>query len=344
MTQRAEGVPESIIAFVDLLGTKEFSHNEPRRFEQSLATFTEAVKSAASVLDATAETYYFSDCLYFETQLASAAAEFLSYLRGELMVAGFYLKAGVRTGTLGASESGEPTARPKVSGTTFRGNVVDVYAYQDSLKGAGIRVADDVANAIGEPCVRSCHLPFPNSSVGETFTDLRLRPEDLSEEILDRVLKDFFVAATRSKKFGRNYISLLSTWVRSSMFSVREGKTHDRAFLPANRADYVVDVFLGREFERHFGTLTGIEYVYYALLDELFTQNVEHEVRDLDRVIDFFCRRKKLITKLESVSTSILDRRARNDLLKKFSSTITIAPGNGGDNSKTRGGATPAMS
>jgi hypothetical protein len=316
---------ERIIGFADLLGTSEFSHNEPRRFDKSLVAFTEALRSAATELNS-GDVYFFSDCMYFEAKELRQVLVFLSYLRGELMAQGFFIKGAVRLGSLGVVTDGPGSAAGNVRGVTFRGNVVDVYSYQDALKGIGIRFDEDVFRRFGlrNRSVRSCHMPFSNNAIAESFQDLPLRPVDMNEKVLSRLLKDFFIAATRSRRYGRYYVTLLSTWIRSSSFAPRR-KSKALKSLPPH-VSFLLDSLLGRDFERYFGSVTGIEYVFFTLLDEVYRQNETSPTPALERVLDYFCQRKKLIGKLEVVPTGVLCRAARNLLLLRLSSTMSIAP------------------
>lgn len=331
---------QNSLAFVDLLGTSEFAQNERTRFQQSLVTFKETVESGASLLASTDSVYFFSDCLYLETDAPERAIAFLRYLRRHMLLQGFYMKGALGYGTLDVlSPSGvgagarqghsrdqneAPPTGPTIRGHSFRGDVVEIYALQDALKGIGIRVAETlVPNLDHSFLVQSCHLPYPNSRVAECFSDLRFSAFDLDEESIQFLLRDFVMAATRSKRYGRYYLSVLISIIRSSQYSglAASPRTDEEVF-----GDHFVEILLTKDFERNFGTLPGIEQVYFALLDELYHQSQKKMIEWLDPVQDFLARRRRYISHLETVPSCIFGRASRNRFLQFVSQSIRISP------------------
>lgn len=322
--------PTRVIGFFDLLGTREYARNEPERFKRGILTFKESVEHAASELSGQDTVFLFSDCAYFESAKAERAVAFVAEVRMSLLLQGFYMKGAIGLGRLGAinalstPSSGVPksksSGRQIVRGHTFEGEVVDIYSSQDTLKGIGIRVQTELVQRLERrgTCVNSCHLPDKAKREGMCFVDLKFRPSEMDAEIFRFIVADFFVSATRSSSFGRYYVTLLITWIRSCDFESRDGQVIDAA------ADETVRFLLDRTFEKNVSRLPGSELMYYALLDRVYTElgRSRNSNKVVNKVQEFISTRRWLISRLETVPVCIFSRESRGTLLAHLSGSI----------------------
>ncbi len=308
-------VKTGFIAFIDLLGTRERVQRSSAEFYTSLRNFQELVTYFAPLLDDNGTVYFFSDCAYVESEALPPLLGYLGQLRMALFTIGLFMTGAVGRGKLNAvapnsssriddQKSVEQT-RQIVHGSFFGQDVAPVYALQDSLKGIGIRFDSSAQRSAKSTWVKSCHYPRFGSRL-ELIADLRYDAEKLDEEILRRFFSEFLKAKTRSKKYGRYYITCLVTIIRSLHF----GQVTEKALRGyASTEKHVSELYLYKQFvsgfvDRNFGDLMGIECVYYTLLDEVYGKCDPSIQLILTKV---FYGKKRLLRALENIPYEILN-------------------------------------
>lgn len=312
---------KNLIAFVDLLGTSELSRVDPRAFFTSLTTFKEVICNYSSELDPRGEVYFFSDCAYVQSSSMEGIVKYLRRVRQTLSEQGLYLTGAIGEGSLNASDPPQRNRTDEriVKGSSFGPDVVSVYGLQNGLRGIGIRIDNSVARrfqAKGYGIV-SCHLPQTNSRHAEYFWDLKFSPDELNENILRTFVKNFFKTNTKSRRFGRYYISYLVSWINSADFrEAGRGKGDQQDQLPL-----ICELLLNGMLERNFSDLSGMEFIYYAMLEKAYKECNSPKL--ISKFENFIARRKKLISRLETMPRTLFDEDSRKKFLNFLSARAT---------------------
>jgi hypothetical protein len=301
------------VAFMDLLGTTYYAQTDKKQYRENLWKFKEALSTRASILSVRSRVYFFSGCAYVMAESIASLVDYLVEVRGCLLVQHLYLQGAVEPGHL-LPDSDGIDGSGTVTGTIFGPDVAGVYAQQSALKGAAIRVSEALIRSrqlAPTRCVQSCHLPNPTHSMPECFFDLRYRPSDIDRRQLEDILGDCLKAKSVKRSAGAYYISLLVSMIRSANWrlvnldkSVKENPTGARQ---------IYDLLVAKDFGRHFSDVRGIEFVYFALLDEVYKQ-CEHKPV-CEEVRDYIGSRQKLLHRIESVPWTMLTHQTRHKFL-----------------------------
>jgi hypothetical protein len=304
------------IAYFDLLGTSDLSRYEPLTYITSLGEFKTHVTSEAKYLT-DGSVHYFSDCAFVECNDLAELISYMQRVRGSLFDGGYYLTAAIAPGALKPKHK----SSGRVAGTYFEGDVVEVYGLQSNLKGIGVRVHPKLVDSVRDlrQAVDTCHLPLTTGRQGECFVDLKYDVVPRHEPFR-LFLRNFFKVNTRSRRLGRYYISALISWINSSRFDTVELPTEE-----GDNRSLVLDVLLNGTFERNFGDLVGIEYIYFALLDKIFRDDTTAELREFAQKY-VAQRRTKLVARVEHVPPCIFSRESYGKFVDFLSSRTGFLP------------------
>jgi hypothetical protein len=302
----------SVIAFLDLLGTTHFAKADATIYHEHLVSFKTALLSRASLLKNTGKVFLFSDCAYVMCSDVRIILEYLREVRAVLLLEHIYIQAAIEPGELSPVQIGTQGG-DTVSGTIFGPDVAPLYARQHALKGAAIRVSDDLADRRGIKayCVMSCHLPNPTNSVAECFWDIRYPQDNISRKQLENVLADCINAKSTQRSAGTYYISVLISMIRSVDW--KSVNLNARVSENDTGARHLYELLIRGEFNRHFGDLRGVEYVFYALLDEVYKGCERKPV--FEEIRRYVATRPRLLRRIESVPPKLLDNKSRQKFL-----------------------------
>jgi hypothetical protein len=246
------------------------------------------------------------------------------------MEEGFYLKGAVGRGSLEANElhgGGKikdkeilSQRRRTVKGSSFGQDVVGIYALQDGLRGIGIRIEDSLGRELLKKgyAVSSCHLPQINTRHATCFYDLKFGKRELEDGVLKKFVKNFFMTNTKSRRFGRYYISFIVSWINSADFS--EVDPSENGDSPRT-APLIFQLLISGALERHFTDLVGIEYIYFAFLEQIYKQCQSQKV--IMKVEAQVANRKKLVACLGNLPDCIFSGKSRRNFLDYLSGRIT---------------------
>ena len=260
-------------AFIDLVGTRERARHSSNDYREALSTFQQRVAESLLVTGSapSVRVYIFSDSAFVESEARDSLIAFLVALRSYLLLDGLYFTGAIRRGGLEARPAAaalgglvSAATRQKLEksllGNCFSSSAADLYVDQELIKGIGFSAEKSFAPsqkaAATSAFVWSCFLPEFGSRQARAFLDLRIPKKDLTPDGAERILRDAFSAKTRSRKYGRFYVSLLVTWVQSASLQKTSNRHDDR----------IVEASASGELERLLGDVVGIELVYLAIL------------------------------------------------------------------------------
>ena len=217
------------IAHLDLLGIVA-STAESGLYRSKISRFTDLLIQNADLLGEGSKLHYFSDCAYIQADDLEGLIEFLSDLRHLLLMNamdGTYMTATVTRGKLAPHTSERKASRRcDVQGVSFLGEAIaELYGYHGKFKAAGIWLHEDVVNDLKN----SRHTTVPSFFIPEvaqpgkpeeivTYTDVAFSDEHsvyYFRRLFRRVLHDALSAGNQNPRFGRNYVPLLVTLMRS---------------------------------------------------------------------------------------------------------------------------------
>jgi hypothetical protein len=284
----------------------------------------------------TGKVYFFSDCAYIESVNLDDLVKYIREIRRTLLEEGYYLKGAIGPGALDASEAHSSqeitnsTIRKQrekvVKGSVFGTDVVPIYALQDSLRGIGIRIDKRVADVFEKRHYRvnSCHLPQSNSTHAECFDDIKFDDRELEDKILRAFIRTFFTSKTKSKKYGRYYIPFVLSWINSTDFSAVEVDEKKKK-IHSQSTPLIFNMLLNGTFEKYFADLTGIEYIYFAFLNKIYSECANSQ-KLVEKVVGHVANKKRMVSRLENLPECILNGENRDEFLKYLSRKVMGVP------------------
>jgi len=299
-----------VIAFVDLLGTGYYAKTDKNLYQEHLTQFRFALEEFAPIIAGSGEVYFFSDCAYIASDDSSRLLEYMSEIRSSLLPHHIYLQGAIQAGKL---EPRPVNNNKVVHGTIFGSEVAGVYAAQDGLKGAAVRIVEPGIDAqlIRRFCVTSCHLPSSANPSPQCFQDLRYRDDEINRLTVENLLVDCMRAKAVGKSGGAYYISPLITMINSVRWSINvdaDAREDERG------ARNLFDLIIRDDFVRHLGDLRGTYLVLYAMLNKAYEQNEGMSV--CKQIQQYIVSKPSILERIDSVPQEILTYDHRRKFLE----------------------------
>jgi len=213
---------ESYIAYLDLLGTKNFS-GDVETYTQNIQHFYDSINFCSALLKDGDIVAYFSDCSYIQTFSIKNMVDFLRYLREVLMSYNLFFNAAVIKGELDIKNDLDNS---RVRGISFNNPAVSkVYLAQDNYKGAGIHLEDAVKEEIKKEeklvkyLTKSIYLPGLDIQP-KAYFDLKFdvksdKNSQLEYQSTRCIFENALNACLKAKTFGKYYVATLATLINS---------------------------------------------------------------------------------------------------------------------------------
>lgn len=171
---------EKLVAFIDLLGTKDSHKVSTNELASHLTLFAQALAENASRLDEnTSSIDHFSDCAYIATSsIDSRVFDFLADVRFSLLRHGLYFKCGVDLVKSDETQINDKVIYENVGKASipkvetffkyrlFGREIIPAYLHHEGLKGVGFSVSSKAADAGKGKTVESL---FVNEKVAGAF-------------------------------------------------------------------------------------------------------------------------------------------------------------------------------
>ena len=211
------------IAFLDLLGTKDFSDNA-KVYTEKISCFYESAKECSYHLNDVGNVGIFSDCLYAESKELLNLVRFLTSLRDRLCSKEIFFAAALMEGTIGVVKQAK-AKRDNFFGVAFENSMIaEVYIKQTRFKGIGIfideSIVKEVDNLRGIRAVKSVFMKDVESGEIIAYHDIAydMRNDEYAgyeQAVLKLIINQCLLAYTQSDRFGRYYLSILATILNS---------------------------------------------------------------------------------------------------------------------------------
>lgn len=332
-----------VIAFIDLLGTKESSKVPTDTFQDAIDLFKNTLFTHSKKIT-DIKIHGFSDCAFLEFCITPESIVFLNRLRSSLFAESYYFKCSIIEGSL------EVENEPQVGGNktfiTFGKNSVNAYLTHENYKGLGYVFDDKVINTFlkGETVISAFleknnqykkyyDLKYNESYVGnkEYYSEIKLnngvepsKVNERAEKNLNVFLKDFLMAKTKDKRYAKYYISTMIALVNSSDFSSINYLTKTNMW--ENIPILFYKLFLDKNFDKRIATIAGSEIIYWAAinhyLDSLDIASKKDIMDDMviQKISDHISKKQKIKNYISNVPTFILTPEHKEIFIKVLAS------------------------
>lgn len=340
------------ISFVDLIGTKNLAQYNIESYRDTVVNFQAAMINNVSALNKKGKVHFFSDCAYIESSDLESLLDFIRSFRSELLSLSLYLKGSIIEGTLGAINGDETDEfvgttygemvlarynsckgtlkkfKQEINGTLFFSpDIGNAYKFQDFLKGIGIYLDQNLIAKLNNKQKKETVISFfikdfskPNL---EFFYDIKFGEDELTEEIIDDVIRKYTLSNTYSLKYGRYYLSVLASLINSSDFSrIKFNKDGNGSFL---KAPYIFYKILNLKFEKPilYNKALGLEFIYFSLINKLYNDrksNTDNSVtlQVVKRIVNHNKFINKYLNNLDSIPNRLLSDRNKSYLISDY--------------------------
>jgi hypothetical protein len=298
-----------VVVFVDILGARYLPHKDLALYRRNLGLFQSAVVDNASRLGKDGSLFCFNDSAYAEAEEPTALIEFLRSIRRELFKHQVYVKGAVAEGALEARLFSGRGKQTKITGASFGEAAGRVFALADKMKGIGFLfdeplVADLTSRGY---LVRTCHSPGATRRSIDCISDLRFVDDELDSGVFKNTLIECLRVNSEKQLGGRYFVTYIVSLIRSLDWTTIGTGSNEGG-------DQVVEMLMGGWFETHFSDLIGMECVYGALLDEVFSKAGDN-APITQNVFRYLGKMRRIGSKLALVPECLLRRHIRNTFL-----------------------------
>jgi hypothetical protein len=296
---------KGFIAFVDLLGTSYYARTDGNLYHEHLTKFKYALEEYAHLLAGVGDVYFFSDCAYMASLDATKLIEYVTEIRAYLLPHHIYLQGAIQPGRL---EPKSINDNDVIHGTIFGPDVAKVYAIQNALKGAAVRVE---GQGLSKYCAISCHLPSHISNAPECFSDIKYAAREIDRITVENILVDCMRAKAVGRNGGAYYISPLITMINSANWSINVDLEADENEAGARN---LFDLIIRDDFIRHVGDLRGAHLVLYTMLNQAYLCGDGMSV--FKEVQRYIASKPGILDRVDSVPQAILSFEHRRRFLE----------------------------
>jgi len=345
------------IAFLDLVGTKNFGENAGRHYENMEAFRRELGRIGDICLKDTDKIYMFSDCAYVWSDDIDCIAGFLAELRDVLLPRRIYFKAALvptdknwsEDSTAAEAVKPNPEMNRNLFGVKFGDvNIFEAYMRQERYKGIGIFVSDEAKKAIGPDRLAESVYYVENENFEKTgagrwslqkYTDLKAVVEDedsndYAMNVAQVVLDNYLSANTQSHKYSRHYIPLLTTMLRSYAVTKKKGAGEEellawdeKSGLFAGKAPWMFNTILKMARAARELDVLGLDILCLVVADIAFGRETAITPYDRKSIVktlnSYACINNKYSRDIHSIPNVFLDGKRREEFIRLYKEILT---------------------
>lgn len=341
----------SYIAFIDMVGTKNYANYDAKKYMDNVVTFQQTIVNHVGKLKKKGKIFFFSDCAYIESDDVNVLLNFLTSFRNDLVVCNIFLKGGVTQGQLAAitgfendkhilSHYGQDVFskynsvkknleeyKDEIRGTLFfSNNIAEVFKMQDNLKGIACTINPSVFSNrdLEKETVESFYIKDPHKNTLEFFRDIRYSDSFISgQEVIDKVFKLYAISNTYSLKYGRYYLSILVSIINSSNFTSIRIEDNSSNFNKFSKTPPIFEKIMGikKTFPILYEKAVGLEFIYFTLLNKLYSDRKGRDdvTREVLKIILNFKRFiNKYMNSLELLPKKLISDKNKGLLIEDY--------------------------
>ena len=275
------------ITFLDLLGTKDFC-GAPEIYNTNISIFYKEAQANSYRLKGVGKIGTFSHCLYAESKELRPMLDFLVSLRKSLCAQKLFFNAALTKGEIGIVN---PTCSRDENffGVAFeRSDIASLYMKQNQFKGIGIWVDKELYSEINAiksyRLVRSVFLPDVNAKRFQVYYDIAF---ELKNKVYDkyevavvkRVFNECLLAYTKSRRYGRYYLSIIATLINSYKDNKLSWNLLKSEFDQCPLI-YSIVMRLAEDNGKIYPIIQGLDMLCLLIVDNVFKHK---EITEIDR-------------------------------------------------------------
>ncbi len=340
------------IAYIDVLGARNSSEKEDFDFYLNLISDfqNELLRAVKNLEDG--RIHFFSDCAFIESKNLISLINCIRDLRDSLFDATpTFIRGAITLGVLGAINGTESkdfiqnyyqdkniTNRflslkknlnkyeKEIKGTLFLSkDIAKLVYYEQTLKGAAIYLDESVLSDIEvSNVVNSGYLSDVNKKEYYSFYDISYNQDEITESFIEKLLRTYYKSNVYDVNYGRYYLTILISCINSEDFSQIIYNEENNEFENSKPIfDKIMNLRL--EYKELYNNVKGLEYVYFCLINKLYS-----DIGETNRTTRIFVKKimynKKHLgaysNKISQVPKSILSPRIKNFMLKDLMHNI----------------------
>lgn len=342
---------ESYIAFFDLLGVKEIAKYAPLAYHDMIASMQQEI---VDLVRRNYDTYRkqqvninsYSDSVFVESKKLDVLFSFIKNLRATLYARGYYFNCAISDGSLDVVSTVDSLKKTEkklddgildpsinllyelrkysevLNSTNFLSRQVGyVYHLQTQMKGVGVYIDPKLKlpDTIKNNTAKLFFVPFEKKYDVLTYTDVKLTEYEVTRDMFETLCNRIFNANSKSKKYGKYYLSLLANFIYSSDFSKIRMDSESKEIVDAPYVYESLIMMKKSDFTKIKNT-HGIEFIYIFLLNHLYNQQkIDISVTEytMSMIVNKgILRRYK--THLEAIPSAILEQKNRSQFYNDY--------------------------
>lgn len=303
------------ITFLDLLGTKDFC-GTPEIYNTNISIFYKEVQTISYRLKGTGKIGIFSDCLYAESEDLKPILDFLISLRKRLCAQKLFFNAALTKGEIGIVNPAR-SRDENFFGVAFeKSDIASLYMKQNQFKGIGIWVDKilypEINKVAGYRLVRSVFLPDVNTRQFEVYYDIAFEFKNkvydkYEVSLVKRVFNECLLAYTKSKRYGRYYLSIIATLINSYTGNNLSWNLVKSDFDQCPLI-YSIIMKLAEDNGKTYPIIHGLDMLCLLIVDNIF---LHKEITEIDRsrivkkFMSFECLKKQYAYSINTLPEDI---------------------------------------
>ncbi len=282
------------VSYFDLLGTKGFCEDKDLYF-RNINEFYYSIYQLSYLLEDCGKVGVFSDCAYATSSDPEVLVNFMVKLRDRLSSKQLFFNAVIKSGNLGVSKADGDN----LFGVVFEDSTIaDVYITHSNFKGIGIFVDEEVKNFLKDTSkfefVDSIYTTYKNNDEYDIvkYNDIWFnevnngRYAHQTEDMLTILLRQWIQAHSKSKKYGRYYLSIIITMLRSYRDIEFKWHSDKKEF---SKCPFIIKIMLQiiKNQDGSFDDFVGLDYILFVILDIIYSNPYLTDYEKTDITIDF---------------------------------------------------------
>lgn len=310
------------LAFLDILGTKNFSANA-KRYYDNIVRLQERIKDCHALLAQNSNRYkiaFFSDSCYIESKNLEELIDYLSTLRDVLSTRSLFFNAAIirvddenqkykSFEYYNENKSNSKTqSQGIVSGIMFsHHSIARAYIEQNRFKGIGIYLSEDVWKDAKEDSRLKSRVVESIYLEDYTKYDSLTRYYDIACFLysdtqqacwVTTIVKAYLFACCDNPRYGRYYISLISNIINSASGAIEWNDTDSKFINSHPIYNLLYSIFISKE---KYALLTGIDILAIVFINKILSSDLN--LNDVEEIINRLLEGvlNKYLTNLDSI-------------------------------------------
>ena len=323
------------ITFLDLLGTKDFCSSR-EIYNRNISVFYKEAQTHSRYLKEAGKVGIFSDCLYAESKDLKQMLDFLVALRKRLCARRLFFNEALTKGEIDIVNPAS-SKYENFFGVAFeKSDIADVYMKQNRFKGIGIWVDeslhDEIRKISGYRLIRSVYLKEVDTSTFEPYYDIAFKFENkvfdhYEDAVVKTVFSECLLAYTKSKRYGRYYLSIIATLINSYHNYNLSWNLAKCNFEQCPMIYYII-MKLAEDNGKSYPFIQGLEMLCLLIVDNAFEHEEVTEIDHsliIEKFMSYECLKKPYSYSINSLPDVFSSKENRDKFIRIYQENIVNA-------------------